>query len=67
MPKDNGWVNVKDRLPDDRLTVILFYNGRVTFGYLDAWDYEYFSPEFEGKLRENKVTHWMPLPASPKE
>lgn len=61
----NGWISVKDRLPNNAEYVII-YSARGCFKYAIAW---YSSGgkwikddhEFVGV-----VTHWMPLPEKPK-
>lgn len=52
------WINVKDRIPDENVRVIVAGSGIVTEGILScgSWwesgmDYEVYD-----------VTHWMPLP-----
>ena len=55
---DNGWISVKDRLPEPK-TVVLAHctNGRMlTVGYFDK-DLEF--------LKSGRVTHWRPLPEPP--
>ena len=65
-----GWISVKDRLPPDCSSYaissmcIISNDGFVTFGYwnpeAETWD--------DGQYDiTRQVTHWMPLPAAPKE
>lgn len=78
-----GWISVKDRLPEHGKNVLL-----IAYGWKDTRVYigrlEHMSPEtswltgitskesewcIEGwsYLKEPVVTHWMPLPEPPKE
>lgn len=54
----NGWISVKDRLPEPKTKVLAHCtNGRMlTVGYFDK-DLEF--------LKSGRVTHWMPLPQKP--
>ena len=58
LEQDNGWISVKDRLPEPKAMVLAHCtNGRMlTMGYFDK-DLEY--------LTSGRVTHWMPLPPKP--
>ena len=60
LEQDNGWISVKDRLPEPKAMVLAHCtNGRMlTVGYFDK-DLEY--------LTSGRVTHWQPLPTPPKE
>ena len=56
-----NWIDANDGLPKDRERVLGFYindHGKETFVVLQ-WTIEY------GWFNYQKVTHWMPLPASP--
>lgn len=58
------WINIKDEQPifnDEYLVYLL--NGSIRIGYWlseDFWSRGYYVNKLE-------VTHWMPLPAAPKE
>lgn len=64
----DGWINVKDRLPENMERVLIFYkilhrDQRVAF-YINGGFYDDITSE------ENFckwVTHWMPLPKPPKK
>lgn len=68
-----GWINVKDRLPEesgryfvadferDYFEVLRFSSAHGVFNAFDS-----FSPEDANALHI-KVSHWMPLPDLPKE
>lgn len=58
LKQDNGWISVKDRLPEPKAMVLAHCtNGRMlTVGYFDK-DLEY--------LKSGRVTHWRPLPEPP--
>ena len=65
--EDNGWINwinVDDKLPATRKTVLIYdeYEG-VSTGYYDS-DYAKFR-SIEDVYRSCNVTHWMPLPEPP--
>jgi hypothetical protein len=72
-----GWISVKDRLPENELTVIGytpvdgymfigFHKTEVAFGY--DWSSWYIITSMRStKKITKKVTHWMPLPEPPKE
>lgn len=56
----NGWIAVKDRLPDEIGKVLVIDNGKVD---INSW-----AGKYEGWYYANKnITHWMPLPELPKE
>lgn len=57
----NGWINVKDRLPEEFAPVIVCRKGgKVESGMLDVngWWKVYGT-------RTKNVTHWMPMPEPP--
>ena len=58
---ENGWISVKDRLPDDD-TLVLVYSRQGNYMNLKV-DYIHGGKWFNSML----VTHWMPLPTPPKE
>jgi hypothetical protein len=74
------WISVKDQLPEDNLEVLFFsqeYDGCFVgykydgcfVGYKAA-EGSYVDPEGNGLSVDNiqkYCTHWMPLPAAPKE
>lgn len=68
---ERKWISVKDWLPEDRATALVFSPNRGET-YLDnriAWiDYDFLAPRWisDGEALEG-VTHWMPLPAPPEE
>ena len=70
------WISVKDRLPEEDIAVLVY--GQVLNDPPDVigvrrrykgdqeWKYTWESED--GFIyREDDVTHWMPLPAAPKE
>jgi hypothetical protein len=61
----NGWISVKDRLPDDDVDVLLHdkYCGTL-IGWYDKED-DVFKTDYISQLEA--VTRWMPLPEEPKE
>ena len=75
----NEWVRVEERLPESIVNKVLVYceNGYIGYGHYEKYQgeetwYNLESGEpFASWNLENcspyKVTHWMPLPKSPKE
>jgi hypothetical protein len=56
----NGWISVKDRMPEDeREVIIALANGAVTTSYYEPGDF--------GWAHAGDITHWGYLPAPPKE
>ena len=77
--KASEWISVKERLPDDNTPVLIcFREGRFEVGGL-FWAYPSFEDSYtafqywdsfnnDGQDWEwNDITHWMPLPNTPKE
>ncbi len=63
--KDEGWISVKDRLPDDVNGVIVCDEfGRVYPAYYYTFD-ECWMYSFTAERCSHKITHWMPLPEPP--
>lgn len=72
---NNGWIGVDERLPEDGTRILtLSRNGSVNIcererhgdGF-QSWYLWVFSKFTGGYYLEENVTHWMPLPAAPKE
>lgn len=67
----NEWISVKDRLPEAE-TEVLVYHGSAynqvcnVYVYLggNEWMDGYCN---KGYTKDEDITHWMPLPASPTE
>ena len=60
---ESSWVSVKERLPEDADVVLIAFGGGVSIAcYGGDWRHPVYpmSPLLS-------VTHWMPLPAAPKE
>ena len=79
LTQPNEWVSVEDRLPEDdtseykaQIAVLVltdresikikkrtYHPGRVYYGkfYPERWDW--------GTFNDDRITHWMPLPAPP--
>jgi len=63
------WISVKDRLPENEESIIIF-DGREVFsgiyinGYFRNHDCEGLA---FGPLENKNVSHWMPLPKPPKK
>ena len=66
LEKTNGWISVKDRMPDQsgKYLIVAVEQGRirhVTTAMFGTYFY------MTGKMTRWRVTHWMPLPELPKE
>jgi hypothetical protein len=69
--KPDGWISVKDRLPEIGVDVLISY-GRLPFYHLafltHNGDIQWFNGNHSNiEYSLDDVTHWMPLPAPPKE
>lgn len=61
----NGWISVKDRLPQEHSKVLCFVYGgyhMILRRVNDGW----YSPESSQEYFTYFVTHWQPLPEPPK-
>ena len=60
------WIPVSERMPEDRAQVILWDAeiGEVTSGHYSHKTQTFYHC---GDAIENEITHWMPLPAAPRE
>ena len=74
LEKTNGWISVKDRLPEEYGNYLAVVDGEVTEctysrpfikGIINGW----ITCNANGFkwLRDEHITHWMPLPEPPKE
>lgn len=78
-----GWISVKDRLPELDQEVLVYAVGKID-GFIDTHvyalcsrfvqhifpsspGYERWSTPWEYFHTDYEITHWMPLPAGPKE
>ena len=61
--EDDGWIPVTDRLPQDDEDVLVWVNG--THRDMAYRDEGVWYDEEHNHLKN--ITHWMPLPAPPKE
>ena len=71
-PVPSGWINVKDRLPEDMKHVLVFgvLKGKVLPGVHKAWHFRLTGHWVEDDDREwpiYNVTHWQPMPVPPVE
>ena len=66
----NKWINIKDKLPEIGRSVLIYYSpwegGTIQVAKLDR-DRLTFDICGEFNVGVGIVTHWMPLPESPKE
>lgn len=68
--KTNGWISVKDRLPETETEVIIIVQHKIGWYRAFAWHDEYgwhSSAEEFGDGESDFVTYWMPLPEPPEE
>ena len=64
----NGWISVKDRLPDYFTSVLVWCPGNkcIYAAYRNARQEWYtFDDTIAGHVVVNMVTHWMPMPEPP--
>jgi hypothetical protein len=66
---DNGWISVKDRLPDDKKQYLICgLHGRIDIAYYQPIGDKFSNhePFWQGSTRRfTIVTHWRPLPEPP--
>ncbi|HEN4830113.1 TPA: DUF551 domain-containing protein [Klebsiella pneumoniae] len=64
--QSQGWIQVSDRMPEDRTQVILWDAeiGEVTSGHYSHKTHTFYHC---GDAIENEITHWMAPPAAPQE
>ena len=56
----SAWISVEERLPETEEHIVLFYDGRVDFGW-----YSFVRNVFYSGAYEREVTYWMPMPCPP--
>ena len=60
-----NWISVEDRLPEETGYYLIFcHAGEKMF---PKQKIDYFIENKQGWLHSSNITHWMPLPAPPKE
>lgn len=69
---DNQWISVLSRFPDEKTDVLMSYNNFVLEGYY--MNEKFYHPSNCAHVEnycfcheQEGVTHWMPLPAAPKD
>ena len=72
---NSNWINVKDQLPPDDESVLVYVNDNIRiFSYVVSylvdmrahwWVDE--SGDYHSDIADGDVTHWMPLPQPPSE
>ena len=61
------WISVDDRLPEDGVRVLAAYDdGVVRIGICRGYFPAVMSKKYEKAFGFAEVTHWMPLPETPK-
>lgn len=66
-----NWINVKDKLPEENADVLIYRGGFIgdlmnvyTYKGHNEWEDEY---GYWSITEDEGITHWMPLPAPPKD
>lgn len=63
-----AWVPCSERMPDENVTVlVLRYGATPELAQYELGDWWYIDKLPDGSGVVDGVTHWMPLPAPPKE
>lgn len=62
-----GWISVKDRLPEDGEDVVVIARTGIPYWYRVAYLKRRRWMRDNGQRIYDTVTHWMPLPEPPKE
>lgn len=69
LEQNNGWISVKDRLPDDKKQYLICgLHGRIDIAYYQPMGDKFSNhePFWQGSTRRfTIVTHWRPLPEPP--
>lgn len=60
------WISVKDRLPEELIRVLTYGCDDFSFSFIKDGSWTWIDDEGHIFL-ERDITHWMPLPAPPKE
>lgn len=66
MLKAQGWISVKDRLPDDYSDCIVF-DGEYVEPAVYYSSSGFYTPDCYEANKIKGVTHWMPLPEPPRK
>jgi len=65
------WIDINDRLPEKGKPILVGGPDWETLAVYDddppRWRVAYFIPDDKAPQRGPQPTHWMPLPAPPKE
>ncbi len=65
---ENPWVSVEDRLPEYKVTVLLFMKGCCKEDYMLTG---YYEPDYQrfvsGANKFSNISYWQPLPSPPKD
>lgn len=62
----NGWISVKDRLPDNGKEVLILNNDKDIYLGMYVDEAKSFFFDFGMEYHKIEVTHWRPLPEPPK-
>lgn len=70
--RPDGWISVKDRLPDNARFVLLYVKTKKQTGYAFGWfnnktkQWSCTQRLFNSNFEFEKVTHWRELPDPPR-
>ncbi|HDR1832451.1 DUF551 domain-containing protein [Pasteurella multocida] len=64
-PQDDGWISVKDRLPQADECVLVYFKNKIR-DFQSITLSEFIDGEFNMGSKLFQVTHWRPLPQPPK-
>lgn len=65
-PQDDGWISVKDRLPQADECVLVYFKNKIR-DFQSITLSEFIDGEFNMGSKLFQVTHWRPLPQPPKD
>ena len=64
---DKGWISIKDRLPDDDVSILICSERKTISKATYSSDMgRYYIADSDLWYNELDITHWMPLPEPPK-
>lgn len=66
-----NWISIKDRLPDDRIQVLIYNGERCSVSsylpeYFNTFGFHQWS-HWDEEFDYDNISHWMSLPAPPQD